>query len=81
MILNIILISVITFLLVKIYKSKYIENLEFNPYNNITKNMHYEFISDNLSLNRFCNFSGLYGRFYPETKKIVNNHYKVPLVL
>ena len=79
--LNIILLLVITLFIVKFYKSKCIEKLELNPYNNTSKNMSSEFVSDNLSLNRFFNFSGLYARFYPETKKIVNNFYKVPLVL
>jgi hypothetical protein len=81
MIFNILLLLIITLFVFKIYKSKCIEKLEVNPYNNTTKNMKHDFVSDNLSLNRFFNFSGIFGRFYPETKKIVNNHYKVPLVL
>ena len=81
MIINIIIILVTTIFLFKLYKSKCIENLELNPYNNTKKYMSHEFISDNLSLNRFFNFSGIYARFFPETKKIVNKYYKVPLVV
>ena len=81
MIFNIIIILLITVFLIKCYKSKCIENFEIKPYYNIINNMSSKFTSDNLSLNRFFNFSGIYARFYPETKKIVNNYYKVPLVV
>jgi hypothetical protein len=81
MIINIIIILIVAILLFQLYKSKSIENFEFYPYNNTVKYMSHEFVSDNLSLNRFFNFSGIYARFFPETKKIVNKYYKVPLIV
>jgi hypothetical protein len=81
MIFYIILLLIITCLLFKFFNNKSLEKFEPQSYGNILKNMHYDFKSDNLSLNRFFDFSGIYAKFYPKTKKIVNDYYKVPLVL
>ena len=75
------LILIIILAIGTFFKSNSIENFVPLPYYNIVNNMSSQFTSDNLSLNRFFNFSGISSRFYPETKKIVNKYYKVPLVV
>lgn len=81
MLFYIILVLIITCLLYKLFKIKSLEKFETQPYGNIVKNMLYDFKSDDLSLNRFFDFSGIYAKYYPKTKKIVNDYYKVPLVV
>jgi hypothetical protein len=51
------------------------------PYNATYNNMSADLKNDDLGLNRFFNFGQFYAKFFPRTKKIVNNYYKVPLVI
>jgi hypothetical protein len=81
MIFYIILVLIITCLLFKFFNTKPFEKFEPQSYGNIVKNMRFDFTSDDLSLNRFFDFSGIYAKFYPKTKKIVNDYYKVPLIV
>jgi hypothetical protein len=81
MIFYIILVLIITCLLFKFFNTKPFEKFEPQSYGNIVKNMRFDFKSDDLSLNRFFDFSGIYAKFYPKTKKIVNDYYKVPVVV